>query len=228
MAAKQFPAGPPQARPDLLGGILPQAQDERNTTSVGAITLPDDAIEVGRILDAWGVKGWVKVLPHSTDPEALFSAKLWFLQAPETKFRPGFTAFSGTVSLHVDEVKTHSDSVVAKFRGLDDRNAAEALRGVRIFLPRSSFPAASKDEYYWVDLIGLHVVNREGVNLGLVRDLMTTGPHSVLCVEYATGQQEGPGAKATTAERMIPFVSAYIDAVDIAGKRITVDWQPDY
>ena len=175
-----------------------------------------------------GVKGWVKVLPHSTDPEALFSAKLWFLQAPETKFRPGFTAFSGTVSLHVDEVKTHSDSVVAKFRGLDDRNAAEALRGVRIFLPRSSFPAASKDEYYWVDLIGLHVVNREGVNLGLVRDLMTTGPHSVLCVEYATGQQEGPGAKATTAERMIPFVSAYIDAVDIAGKRITVDWQPDY
>ncbi len=191
-------------------------------------SLPDDAIEVGRILDAWGVKGWVKILPHSTDPEALFSAKAWFLQAPETKFRPGFTAFSGTVSLHVDEVKAHSDSVVAKFSGLDDRNAAEALRGVRIFLPRSSFPAASKDEYYWVDLIGLSVVNREGVDLGLVRDLMTTGPHSVLCVEYATSQQDASDTKATVTERMIPFVSAYVDAVDIAGKRITVDWQPDY
>ena len=229
MAVKQFPAGLSQGKSATSGvGILPQAQDERNATGVGATDLPDDAIEVGRILDAWGVKGWVKVLPYSTDPEALFSAKSWFLQAPETKFRPGFTAFQGTVSLQVEEVKTHSDSVVAKFRGLDDRNAAEALRGVRIFLPRSSFPAASQDEYYWVDLIGLQVVNREGVNLGLVRDLMTTGPHSVLCVEYAAGQQGGPGAKATMAERMIPFVSTYIDAVDIAGKRITVDWQPDY
>jgi 16S rRNA processing protein RimM len=193
-------------------------------TGVGAI-LPDDAIEVGRILDAWGVKGWVKVLPHSTDPEALFSAKSWFLQAPEAKFRPGFTAFSGTVSFSVDEVKTHSGSLVAKLTGIDDRNAAEALRGTRIFLPRSSFPAASKDEYYWVDLIGLNVVNREGVALGLVRDLMTTGPHSVLCVEYTADQEDGT---STTAERMIPFVSAYVDAVDIAGKRITVDWQPDY
>ena len=188
-------------------------------------SLPDDAIEVGRILDAWGVKGWVKILPHSTDPEALFAAKSWFLQAPDAKFRPGFTLFSGTVTLSVDEAKVHSDTVVAKFLGLDDRNGAEALRGARIFLPRSSFPAASKDEYYWVDLIGLKVVNREGVDLGLVRDLMATGPHSVLCVEY-TAQQEDGGS--TTAERMIPFVSVYVDAVDIAGKCITVDWQPDY
>ena len=132
--------------------------------------LPDDAIEVGRILDAWGVKGWLKILPHSTLPEALFSAKSWFLQAPDAKFRPGFNAFSGTVTISVDEAKTHSDSVVAKIAGLDDRDAAEALRGCRIFLPRSSFPAATKDEYYWVDLIGLNVVNREGIALGCVRE----------------------------------------------------------
>lgn len=188
-------------------------------------SLPDDAIEVGRILDAWGVKGWVKILPHSSDPESLLSAKSWLLQVPDAKFRPGFTVFSGTVSLRVDEAKIHSDTVVAKFSGLDDRNAAEALRGVRIFLPRSSFPAASKDEYYWVDLIGLNVVNREGLALGCVRDLMATGPHSVLCVEYVESREDGSSA---TAERMIPFVSAYVDAVDIAGKRITVDWQPDY
>lgn len=188
-------------------------------------SLPDDAIEVGRILDAWGVKGWVKILPHSTDPEALFAAKSWFLQTPDAKFRPGFNLFSGTVSLTVDEAKTHSDSVVAKFGGIDERNAAEALRGARIFLPRSSFPAASKDEYYWVDLIGLDVVNREGVALGTVRDLMATGPHSVLCVEYTSTLEDGT---VSPAERMIPFVSAYVDAVDIAGKRITVDWQPDY
>ena len=187
--------------------------------------LPDDAIEVGRILDAWGVKGWLKVLPHSTHPEALFSAKSWFLQAPDAKFRPGFNAFSGTVCVNIDEAKTHSDSVVAKLLGLDDRNDAEALRGCRIFLSRSIFPAASKDEYYWVDLIGLNVVNREGVALGCVRDLMATGPHSVLCVEYTATQEDGTEA---AAERMIPFVAVYVDAVDIASKTITVDWQPDY
>jgi 16S rRNA processing protein RimM len=187
--------------------------------------LPEDAVEVGRILDAWGVKGWLKILPHSSDPEALFSSKSWFLQAPDAKFRPGFNAFTGTVSIAVDEAKTHSDSVVAKMDGLDDRNDAESLRGCRIFLPRSAFPKASKDEYYWVDLIGLNVVNREGIALGCVRDLMATGPNSVLCVEYPSAQEDGT---SKTEERMIPFVSAYVDSVDIAGKLITVDWQPDY
>ncbi|MEO5658285.1 MAG: ribosome maturation factor RimM, partial [Polaromonas sp.] len=75
-------------------------------------SLPDDALEVGRILDAWGVKGWVKILPHSTDPEALLSAKCWLLQVPDAKFRPGFTAFKGTVSLAVAESKIHSGTVV--------------------------------------------------------------------------------------------------------------------
>jgi 16S rRNA processing protein RimM len=188
-------------------------------------SLPADAIEVGRILDAWGVKGWLKILPHSTDPEALFAAKSWFLQAPDAKFRPGFNAFTGTISLQVDEAKTHSDSVVAKFSGIDDRTLAESLRGARIFLPRSSFPAASKDEFYWVDLIGLNVVNREGVALGCVRDLMATGPQSVLCLEYSTVLEDGSTA---VAERMIPFVSVFVDNVDMAAKCITVDWQPDY
>ena len=202
--------------------MLPGLQSSQGLTSS---SLPDDALEVGRILDAWGVKGWVKILPHSTDPEALFSAKTWYLQTPDVKFRPGFSLFSGTVSLKVDEAKIHSGAVVAKFSGLDDRDAAEALRGARIFLSRSSFPAASADEYYWVDLIGLNVVNREGVVLGCVRDLMATGPHSVLCVEYTNTQEDGTSA---TAERMIPFVAVYVDKVDIAGKSVTVDWQPDY
>ena len=196
------------------------------TSILKSSVLPEDAVEVGRVLDAWGVKGWLKILPHSNAPEALFSATTWFLQPPEPKFRPGFNAFVGTVSVGIDEAKTHSDSVVAKLAGLDDRTPAEALRGARIFLPRSSFPAASTDEYYWVDLIGLHVVNREGIALGCVRDLMATGPQSVLCVEYITEAVEG--VVAVSAERMIPFVSVFVDNVDLIAKRITVDWQPDY
>ncbi|GAB3777409.1 ribosome maturation factor RimM [Ramlibacter monticola] len=178
--------------------------------------LPADAIEVGRILDAWGVKGWLKVLPHSADPQALFSSTRWYLQ-PSDK---GPQAFAGTVLLRVRETKEHSDSVVARADAVEDRNTAEMLRGARIFVPRSSFPTASDDEYYWVDLIGLEVVNREGVHLGRVRDLMATGPQTVLVVEY---EQEGK-----PQERMLPFVAAYVDDVNLRQRRITVDWQPDY
>jgi 16S rRNA processing protein RimM len=178
--------------------------------------LPADAIEVGRIADAWGIKGWFKVLSHSADPEALFSSKRWYLQPAER----GLKTFSGTVLLKIREAKDHSGTVVATAQEVDDRDAAEALRGARVFVPRSSFPTASPDEYYWVDLIGLAVLNREGVELGTVKELLSTGPQTVLVLEY---REEGK-----TLERMIPFVSAYVDSVDLPGRRITVDWQPDY
>ncbi len=180
--------------------------------------LPADAVEVGRIADAWGVKGWFKVLPYSADPEALFSSKRWYLQ-PSEKGAKSF--FTGTVLLPIRQAREHSDSVVAQAQGVDDRDAAEALRGARIFVPRSSFPTAAEDEYYWVDLIGLEVVNREGVALGTVRELLATGPQTTLVLSFP---QEG----GKEGERMIPFVSAFVDQVDIAGRRIVVDWQPDY
>lgn len=178
--------------------------------------LPADAVEVGRIADAWGVKGWFKVLSHSASPEALFSSKRWYLQPSER----GAKTFSGTLLLPLRQAKEHSGSVVAWAQGIDDRNAAEALRGARIFVPRSSFPTAGADEYYWVDLIGLDVVNREGVALGQVRELLSTGPQTVLVLAY---EQDGKAQ-----ERMIPFVSAFVDKVELPERRITVDWQPDY
>jgi 16S rRNA processing protein RimM len=178
--------------------------------------LPADAVEVGRIADAWGIQGWFKVLPHSADPQALFSSKRWYLQPTER----GNATFSGTVLLRVREAKEHSDSIVARADGVGDRNAAELLKGARIFVPRSSFPSAAEDEYYWVDLLGLEVVNREGVTLGQVKELMSTGPQTVLVVGY---EQEGK-----PQERMIPFVSVYVDGVDKEARRINVDWQADY
>jgi len=178
--------------------------------------LPADAVEVGRIADAWGVKGWFKVLAHSASPEALLACKQWFLQPSEK----GAKVFSGTVLLPVRQARTHSDAIVASAEGVEDRNAAESLRGARIFVPRSGFPQAGEGEYYWVDLIGLDVVNREGVALGCVRDLLATGPQTVLVLAYEEGGKE--------RERMIPFVSAFVDAVSLPERRITVDWQPDY
>lgn len=189
-----------------------------------ASALPADAIELGRVGEAWGIKGWVRIQPHSADTEALFATKDWYLQPPEPRFVRGFSAFQGSVLSRVADIKVHADGVVARFEGMDDRNAAEALKGVRIHLPRSAFPATPEGEYYWVDLIGLQVFNREGVDLGVVRDLMPTGPTSVLVLEYPLVQD----GVETVAERLIPFVSAYIDDVDRVARRITADWGVDY
>lgn len=185
-------------------------------TGLEPAELPADAIEVGRIADAWGVKGWFKVLPYSANPEALFSSKRWFLLPSER----GAQTFTGVARLAIKEAKEHSDTVVATAQDVDDRSAAEALRGARIFVARSSFPTAAADEYYWVDLIGLDVVNRQDEPMGSVKELLSTGVQTVLVLEY---QQDGK-----TCERMIPFVAAYVDDVDLKARRIRVDWQTDY
>jgi 16S rRNA processing protein RimM len=179
---------------------------------------PEDAIEVGFILDAWGVKGWVKVQTFASDPQAIFTAKHWFLKAPEPGgFKRPLTATAPYPPvLHITQVKVHGDGLVALPQSSTDRNSSEALRGARIFVPRASFPKASTDEFYWVDLIGLNVVNH-------VIGLIDTGPHSVLRIVPVGAD---PAVEAT--QRLIPFVSQYVDDVSLPKRLITVDWGLDY
>jgi 16S rRNA processing protein RimM len=185
---------------------------------------PDDAIEVGRIVDAWGVQGWVKVQPFTADPQALLSSRRWFLKPPESFVASRRPAAAPLPSLlKIKTARHHGDAVVAQAHDIDDRNAAEALKGTRVFVSRASFPTADPDEYYWVDLIGLAVVNRQGEHLGIVAGLLDTGPH---CVLRVTQERAQSGDEAI--ERLIPFVAVYIGEVDLAARRITVDWGLDY
>ena len=177
--------------------------------------LPVDAVEVGRVLGAWGVKGGIKVKAFAADPQALFSTKRWYLQPPEVP-RPGGAALPAL--LRVVQAREQGDAVVATVQELGDRDAAEALRGARVFVPRTSFPTPDDGEYYWVDLIGMAVSNRAGVALGPVVGLIETGPHCVLRIQPADAAAE---------EILIPFVNAYVNAVDQPGRRITVDWDLD-
>ena len=180
---------------------------------------PADAVEVARVLDAWGVKGWIRVQPYAKDPQALFSSRRWFLRPSEAQ--AGRTAREAAAPLpallRISEAREHGDGVIAAVRDIHDRNAAEALRGARIFVPRSSFPTAGNDEFYWVDLIGLQVFNRDGVRLGDVAGLLDNGAQSVLQVR-----------DGDAPERLIPFVAAFIDQVDLPGRRILVDWGLDF
>jgi len=182
---------------------------------------PEDAVEVGRIVDAFGVKGWIKVEPFSSDPQALFSSRRWFVAAPQDRRpeRPGQETVMLSL-LHIAEARDHGDMVIARTSELSDRDAARALRGARVFVSRASFPTADPDEFYWVDLIGLQVVNRQGETLGTVAGLLDTGPHSVLRVVPAT--------QGEVVECLIPFVAAYVDDVSLEERRIVVDWGLDY
>ncbi len=186
---------------------------------------PEDAIEVGRIVDAWGVKGWIKVQPFAADPQALFSSRRWFLKPAEPQGGAKRPAPAAPIPplLKIMQAKLHGDVVVAQAQDVDDRNGAEALRGARVFVSRASFPTADPDEYYWVDLIGLTVVNLQGETLGTVSGLLDTGPHSVLRI---APEGAAPGDEST--ERLVPFVAAYVVDVKLDERRITVDWGLDY
>jgi 16S rRNA processing protein RimM len=179
---------------------------------------PDDALEVGRIGEAWGLKGGFHVLPYADPPEALLAASRWHLKPAEGARRPA-SATALPATLEIASVRASGDGLIASSPAVPDRTAAEALRGARIFIARSQFPEPAEDEFYWADLIGLDVVNREGLALGSVVGLIDTGPHSVLRIQPAGVDGE---------EVLIPFVSAYVDSVDVAARRIVADWGPDY
>lgn len=184
---------------------------------------PDDAIEVGRVIGAWGVKGWVRVQAFSPDPQALFSSRQWLL-ARQAPGEGGALPPSVLHRVKLREVREHGDGIVASFHDVDDRSAAEALKGMVVVVSRKSFPTPEADEYYWVDLVGCEVVNRQGDRLGTVAELFATGPTSVMRVRDEALLPTGRGADPQ-AETLIPFVAAYVDSVSLPERRILVDWE---
>lgn len=169
--------------------------------------IPGDLVAVGHVIGAYGLQGWVRVRPYSVQADALNSCKIWWLDKPE---------------LHdVDrlQVKMQGGDVLAQLQGVVDRNQAEAMKGTVVSISRSRFPALDDGEYYWSDLIGLTVENLAGEVLGVVADLIDNGAHPVLRVVSSTLE---PG------ERLIPFVAHFVPKVDLAAKKISVDWGLDY
>ncbi|CAB3753179.1 ribosome maturation factor RimM [Paraburkholderia humisilvae] len=201
------------------------AAQQQAMQAESAESWPDDAIEVGAIVDAYGLKGWVKVAAHASvgqGGDALLNAKRWWLLKTQPR---GQQQAHERKSAPVGQAKVHGDSVVAQLGGSDGRDAALLLRGYRVYVRRSDFPALAADEYYWVDLLGLDVVNEAGVELGKVADMIDNGAQSVLRIEYPATGKDG---KPVIGERLIPFVGVFVKTVDQAAKRIIVDWEADY
>ncbi|MCO6504525.1 MAG: ribosome maturation factor RimM [Snodgrassella sp.] len=162
-------------------------------------------VAMGYIKGVFGVKGWVKIHPDTEYTDSLLDFPQWRLSKDDQ-----------IQIVTIAENKINGDELLVRFEGIADRDAAARLRGSTIEIDRASFADTEDDEYYWADLVGLTVYNREQLNLGTISSLMDTGAHDVLVVDGEYGR------------KLIPFVTQYIDEVNLAQKNIRVDWGSDY
>lgn len=162
---------------------------------------------MGHITAPFGVQGWVKIQADTETPDSL-------LAYPEL-----YMGKDGNWRLIkvLDIEPRLKGTLVARLDGVADREKAFALRGSLLAVPRESLPAEDDDEFYWADLIGMAVSGVDGVDLGTVDNLMSTGANDVLIVKGPDG-----------VERLIPFVEAFVVEVDKTARRISTLWGLDY
>lgn len=153
--------------------------------------------------DAYGVAGWVKVAPYNDPQDSILrSCRRWW--------------FAGGGPVAVERARVHAGSVVCKVAGVDDRDAALALRGREILVARADFPAARADEFYCVDLVGCEVLASDGRHCGTVLEVDDHGAHALLRVSREDGGSE-----------LVPFVAQWVVSVDMAARRVVTDWPFD-
>lgn len=161
-------------------------------------------IVMGHVRAPYGVRGWVHVAVYTEFIDSLLDYPAWWLNCG-----------GGWQEFQVLDAHVQGKGLVAHLQAVGDRDAAQALRGCEVGVPREQLPAPDADEYYWQDLIGLKVINLQDEVLGRVADLMETGANDVLVVRNGT-------------ERLIPFVDAVVRSVDLEAGLVRVDWGLDY
>lgn len=167
----------------------------------------NDIVVLGRLADPYGIRGWLRLYPFGDDPLNWSEMPVWWIAREGEPWR----------KVKLKGLKVHGDGLVVLLDGIADRTAAEAMKGVLVGAPHDALPATDEDEFYWGDLIGLEVVNTADEKLGKVAGLIETGANDVLRVVGEEG-----------AERLLPFVSAVVLAVDKEAGLIRVEWGSDW
>lgn len=162
-------------------------------------------VAMGYIKGVFGIKGWLKIAANTEYSDSLLDYPEWQLVKD-----------GKTVSVTLEAGKVVNGELQVKFEGIDDRDLAFSLRGYTIEIPREAFAPTEEGEYYWADLVGMTVTNKDNAILGKVSNLMETGANDVLVVNGKYGQI------------LIPFVSQYVETVDTGSKTIIADWGLDY
>lgn len=200
--------------------------------------MPDDLVELGRIVDAYGIRGWVKIQPYSATSEVLLETSAWWLKASVPHGASG--AFShppnSVRQVRVLASRRQGATIVAQLEGVLDRDHALALRSNSVWVSRSGFPPADDDEYYWVDLIGCRLMglhDDQPALIGQVAEVIDNGAHAVLRVARAQEAADGSlellrNEKGRTLEVLVPFVKAHVHTVDMANRCLHSDWPIDW
>jgi 16S rRNA processing protein RimM len=167
---------------------------------------PTRRILIGRIHGAFGVRGEVK-LESLTEPQGnLVRYQPWILRDAAGRERE----VSGA------KARVGGKGLIGTLPGIEDRDAAEALRGTELYVPRSALPPPKDGEFYWIDLEGLRVENLQGVDFGRAAFVFPNGANDVLVVR---GDRE----------RMIPWLRPdFVRELDFDAGRILVDWDADF
>jgi 16S rRNA processing protein RimM len=163
-------------------------------------------LTLGQVGPVHGVRGWVRVRSYCDPPETLFECEHWQLQSPRGERR----------TVRVVEAAHHQKDFRVKLEGVDDRNAAEALRGWNIEVAREDLSPLGEKEHYRDDLLGFEVVNLEGVRLGTLDYFIDLPTGQTMVVK----NDEVQGAR----EHWVPAVPKHLAKIDVAAKRISVDW----
>jgi 16S rRNA processing protein RimM len=167
---------------------------------------PNHYVILGQVVGVFGVKGWLKIRSDTEPRENILDYSPWYLRQPQ-----------GWVSYRVHASQSNSKGLIVQFDGITDRDIAARLHGCEIAVPRAQLPAPAQGEYYWTDLIGLRVRNKQGVDLGTVTGLLETGANDVLVVRDAE------------LEHLIPYITGYyVLKVDPTLGYIEVDWERDF
>lgn len=186
-----------------------------------ASAVPADRMKVGELRAAYGLQGWVW-LYSDTDPISnIFDYQPWWV---ETR--------TGLRQMEVKRWRTQGKGLVVSLAGVLDRNAADLMMGATVWVDRNVLPAAPANEYYWSDLVGLQVyafepnesgeaATAEPVFLGAIHELFETGANDVIVVRPVAGSVD-------QTERLIPWHKDIIRHIDMATRRMYVNWGMDY
>ncbi|MBF6617357.1 ribosome maturation factor RimM [Pollutimonas thiosulfatoxidans] len=200
-----------------------------STSAAAPAQAPADLVELGRVVSAYGVRGWIKIQPHSSK-DGLLAAQTWWLKAPAPRGESG--ALPLAFPVQVKQSRPQGTTVVAEIDVVADRDQAEAMKGHTVWVPRADFPPADSDEYYWVDLIGCRLygdLEGQSALIGVVQDVIDNGAHAVLRVQRKTESEQGElspvlNDKDKPLEVLVPFVAAHVHGVDLEAKRLDSNW----
>jgi len=162
-----------------------------------------DLVLIGRITGAHGIKGEVKLQSFAAEPEAIAG------------YGPLLTDHGTTIE--IERLRPQKQGFIATLKGIGDRNQAETLSGMELFIERARLPEPGTDESYIHDLVGIAVVTRDGKEFGKVTDIVNYGAGDLLDIARPGG-----------AGVLVPFSDAFVPEVDIAAGRLIIDLPEGY